>query len=167
MTLLDAHPERFGWRYWMLAAEPFFPSARLLSPMHARKFDGPRIDAHCRHGNQPPSADCPCGVHFVPSTHSDVFIPWICGLINRRPPRDALTFGLVHGGIMDDPDAYFGGGVYQAKRAAGYQILTIFLHEEHAQLPDDLRETHCCPVNIGISEPHVRRALLQMSKDIT
>lgn len=155
MTLLDTHPERFGWRYWTVLAGPEQP-ARLMSPWLARVFNGPRIDAECPHGNQPPSPDCWCGLHYVPYAHSPVFFPWI-EQVHHRPgnwSKSAVTLGVALGDIKDDADDR--GSSYRAKRAQGYLILAIFIHEDDEQHADDLRRRHGTPVLVGVSERKCR-----------
>jgi hypothetical protein len=152
MTLLDDFPERFGWRYWTVLAGPEQP-ARLMSPWLSRVFNGPRVDAECPHSNRPPPPDCWCGLHYVPYTHTEVFFPWICEVVNgpNKPPysRCAIAFGAALGTITADADR---GGSYRAKRAEGYLILTTFIHEDHAQYQDELRNRHWRPTLVGISE---------------
>lgn len=174
MSLLETHPERFGWRYWIVASRElhgFDEPARLISPMLGRRFYGPRFDAHCRYGcNQPPSTDCKCGVHYVPYAHTNSFLRWICDVANNpatRPHRrNAVTFGVALGRTMDDPDERpIGREDLPAKRAESYRILSLFLHEDQQRLADDIRESHSCTALIGISEESCRTGVGTIPND--
>ena len=92
----------------------------------------PDFWAHCPHGNQAPSAECICGIHYC-TTDSSAFFQAIRGQQTKAAMQDGGTYALTVGeplgavrpSLRPDP-AHLWGHAPQS-RAAGYRVRGILV----------------------------------------
>jgi len=154
MALIDTHPHRFGYKLWRV------PSglSRLVSPFEGGLLTGLSLDAKCPHGNEAPSPDCPCGVHYVPDLGAFYQFPRDPALLKDADTdmhsRIAVTFGAAVGGIAADCESGVG-----CLRATRYRVLAIFVADGLAPERDPLQQQYECPLSVGISPQDLQLAV--------
>lgn len=135
MTLLDTHPNRFGWRLWY--ALPGL--GRLITPVECIMLAGDSLEAQCETGHIPPVLACTCGVHYWPDIE-------ITDAFNHNDPPLAVTFGVALGPIA--PDRVDNLGALRTRR---YYTLVMFVPFELEPTADRFAERHDVPVLAGLS----------------
>jgi hypothetical protein len=155
MPLPANHQTRFGWRLWLLLPEYW----RLLTP-HGRPkaamCSSTTVDAHCPHGNDVPSPDCACGVHYVADL--DAFRDY-CGHYLQQGHMElfgqdyqtwhvpiALTYGVACARVERDRK------VLDALRTNQYRILAVVVPTTiDADAQQQIRHHYRVPVLDGLT----------------
>lgn len=150
-SLLDAYPERFGWRLWRLT------DAGLVSPIYSTEpplSTGGYVEAGCPHGNTVPSPDCWCGIHYSISLTYCWNLLYVVGgiAVSEGLPvhPSAISFGVADGGIADDLEPNLSSW---SKRARRYRPLHIAVSVLQAHLVPRVRSQFPDAEVFVITEP--------------
>jgi hypothetical protein len=119
--VMDAHPDRFGWRTWHLDET----GTRLLSPLHksGKVQAGTRVvESVCSHRPDPfVLSDCYCGIYYETGDGA-ALDRWLIEADRAGRENLVLTFGAAVGEVADDPVI-----TEQGLRAPRYAILHILM----------------------------------------
>ena len=142
---MDVHPERFGWRGWVVTPPSMGMGCRLGAPFTRTLLTGQAVEMSCPHGNTTPTTDCSCGVHYGLEPGQ------MFEMVNHFE-GPAVTFGVGLGVTVPD----FDERRTQFRRAWRYHVLGIFIPARLAGMQDALTSSHGCPVILGFSEAFAR-----------